>query len=843
MSDDRPHLGSTNGKDVTGRASTGGMGLWLENLGRDLRFAARSLRRAPGFSVAVFSTLALCLGPNTAILAVLYALVLKPLPFPAPEQLVVITNVAEKSGGAVSQSWLPQYLDFTAQADLFQRFALVQGANTTIGEESTPVRALGQEVTADFFQLLGVAPARGRFFTAEEEAEGSDRVLVLSSTFWETRYNSDPNAIGREIRMGGETFTIVGVAPHGLDALYLRTDFFKPLPRPAKLNLQNRFGSRAVLLGRLKPGVSPAAGKLQLAALERRFYDDVAVPQARSYLDAGGFRIEMKPLENESVAAIRNSLWLLEAAAVIVLLIGGVNAVNLLLARANAKRPELAIRYALGAGRAALLRRMLAESLLLTMTAALAGIAIAWGSLQIINRYLPVVARSAPVVKLDWGVVAAILIVAAGIGIAIGVLPFALLWQTGLRTGDARTGSASRAVRVLSSSLVVTQVAVAFVLLVGAGLLLRSFANVIAVDPGFDAAHIVQARIALPHAYDKPADNAGVYRRILTAVEEIPGVERAAAVAYFGVGPASSFRSLPFTLRGAATLPPGSQPLVIMDPVSPGFFTTMGIRLAEGRLFNSTDDFGANPAVIVEQGFAERYFPGRSAVGEQFEFGTGPFPADFKWAHIVGVVVRANLVGLEGRDGLPFVYLPMGQGPGPGFNLLVHSTRSTGDLLTTIRAKLREIDPALPLYNTGTLQDSLEGMLLGRRGIMLLLAVFAGLALLLAGIGLYGVLAYDVSQRTREIGIRGAIGASRAQIVALILRQGLWKSGVGLGAGLIGAWVLTRYLRTLLFDVSPADPVAFIVVPAVLLVVAVLASWLPARRASKVDPIVALRCE
>ena len=825
------------------RSPAAGRGGGLENLGRDFRFAFRSLRRAPGFALAVFFTLALCLGPNTAILAVLYALVLKPLPFPAPDRLVVITNVAEKSGGAVSQSALPQYLDFSAHADLFDRFALVQGANTTIGEESAPVRALGQEVTADFFQVLGIGPQLGRFFTAAEEMEGSHRVLVLTDTFWKTRYQGDPAVVGREIRMGGEPFTIVGIAPRSLESLYLRTDFFKPFVRPAQLNPQGRFGGRSALIGRLKAGVPLRVGSLQLVALERRFYDEVAAPRTRSYIDAGGFRLDVKPLQNESTAAIKGSLWLLEAAAAIVLLIGCVNAVNLLLARANAKRPELAIRYALGAGRRALLRQMLAESLWLTMTAALTGLAITWGSLQMINRYLPVVARAAPVVTLDWSVVGAILIVAVGIGFVIGLLPFVLLWQTGLRSGDARTSSSSRAVRVLSSSLVVTQVAVAFVLLVSAGLVLRSFANVIAVNPGFDAAHTVQARIALPHAYDKPADNAAVLHRVVAAMEEIPGAERVAAVDYFGVGPVGSFRSLPFTLRGAAPAMGATQPLAIVDPVSTGFFATMGIRLVEGRLFNAADDFGPNPAVIVEQGFAQRYFPGRSAVGEGFAFGTGPFPENFKWPRIVGVVVRANLGGLEGRDGLPFVYVPMDQQPGPGFNVLVHSTRPTGDLLAAMRSKLREIDPALPLYNAGTLQDTLDEMLMGRRGIMLLLGAFAALALLLAGIGLYGVLAYDVSQRTREIGIRGAIGASRGQIVALILRQGLWKSGLGLGAGWIGAFFVTRYLRTLLFDVTSSDPVSFVAVPLLLFAVAGLASWLPARRAAKVDPIVALRCE
>jgi putative ABC transport system permease protein len=830
-------------------ASASRSGIWLEQLWKEIGFAGRMLRRAPGFTLAVFSTLALCIGPNTAVLAVLYSLVLKPLPFPGAEQLVVIPNVAEQSGGAVNQATLQQYLDFTAHADLFTSFALVESANSTIGEETAPVRTLGNQVNASFFSVFGLQPLLGRFFTSDEEAAGPDHVLVLTQTFWESHYKADPGVIGRVVRMGGEPFTIIGVVPRSLESLYLHTDFFKPYARlDFQLDPRQRYGGRATLIGRMKPGITREAGLAQLTGLEARFRTDVATPQIRAYLDSGHYRVGLVPLRNESTMAVQKSLWLLESGAVFVLLIGAVNAVNLLLARANARRSELAIRYALGAGRTALLRQLLAESLLLTLTAAVAGLAFAWGALQVINRFLPVVARSAPPVLLEPRVVGTILLISLGLGIVLGILPFALLWQTGLRIGDARTASSSRAIRALSSSLVVTQVGVALVLLVGAGLLIRSFANVIAVDPGFDAAHIVQARIALPHAYDEREDNVAVRQRILASMAEIPGVESVAVVSYFGVGPAESFRSIPFTVHGSAQSAGDQQPLAIIDPVSSDFFITMNVRLLEGRQFNAADEyqtFGptANPGVIVDQAFAQRYFPGRSALGEEVAFGVGPFPDGFKWPRIVGVVARANLAGLEGRDGLPFIYTPLNQGASPGFNLLVRSARPAADLLAAMRAKLHAIDPVLPLYNAGLLQESLDSMLLGRRGIMLLLGVFSGLALLLAGLGLYSVLAYDVSQRTREIGIRGAIGASREQIIGLILRQGLWKSGLGLGVGLIGALILTRYMRTLLFDVAPFDPVSFLAVPLVLLAVAALASWLPARRAAKVDPIVALRCE
>lgn len=824
--------------------------MWLEQWIREIRFAWRSLRRAPAFSLSVFATLALCIGPNTTILSVLYSLVLKPLPFPAPTQLVIVSNTTEKSGSAINKATLLQYLDYSTHADLFSGFALIETANATIGEEATPRRAIGNQVNADFFSVLGLTPLLGHFFSENEEASGPDHVLVLTQTFWETNYQADYGVIGRQVRMGGESFTIIGVAPRSLEALYLHTDFFKPYTRqPSQLRPQaERYLGRGTLIGRLKPGATIEAGLAQLTLLERRYRDEVAAPQVRNLIDTGRFRVGLMKLRNESTGAVRNSLWLLECGAIFVLMIGAVNTINLLLARTNAKRSELALRYALGAGRAPLLRQMLAESLMLTTAAAVAGLGSAWSALQVINRYLPVVARSAPSVVLEPAVVCAIAMVTLGLAVVLAALPFGLLWRTGLRVGNARTSSSSRAIRRLSNALVVTQVAVAFVLLVGAGLLIRSFANVIAVRPGFDASHIVQARIALPHAYDKVADNVAVRERVLAAIKQIPGVESAALVTLFGVGPAETFFAIPFSMRGAPHGPGDPQPFAYLDVVSSGFFATMGTRVIEGRTFTEADDLGtsgpsASPSVIVDQVFAERYFPGQSAVGQELGAGAGPFPSDFPWSRIVGVVERANLAGLESRDGLPFAFVPLRRQYIPGFNVVVRSSRPTSDLLAAIRAALRAIDPTLPLYNEKTLQASLNDMLLGRRGIMLMLGVFSGLALVLAGVGLYGVLAYDVSQRTREIGIRAAIGATREQIVAQFLRQGLWKSVLGLGAGLVGAFFMTGYMRTLLFDVTPADPVSFIVVPLVLLAVAALASWLPALRAAKVNPVVALRAE
>ena len=827
----------------------------LEPWRRDLRSAARGLWRAPGFSIAVFCSLVVCLGPNAATLSALYALVLKPLPFSEPAQLVTIVNVAEKSGGQLVQSSTPQYRDFKARADLFSSFAVIRYESGTLDEESAPSRVANDVVSAGFFSVLGVRPVVGRFFTADEEVEGRDHVLVLSQNFWESRFHADANVIGSTVRMDGQPYAIVGVAPRSLECLHQQTSFFKPYaPAPSRLDPQARYRGDVALYARLKPGVSVAAGLVQLTALEMDFRAHEASPQLRAFIANAGYRLAVEPLRTGGAMGGTNSWWLLQGGALLVLLIGCVNVVNLFLARMNAKRGELAIRVALGAGRAALLRQMLAESLMLTGAAAAAGIGLAMMALRVFNRYLPVIMPAAPPVTLDATVACAIVAAACGIALLVGFLPLQLLWRTGLRVGESRTASSSGGARAVSSALVTVQVAVAVVLLVGASLLLRSFANVMAVDPGFDAAHVVKGQIVLPSRYAvqavsleeryraaNAAENVGLQRRILESLKTIAGVENVAE----SRDPllVANVRPVPFSIRDEPVTAGESQPLIHINAVSPDFFATMGMRILSGRGFDAADDFSKAPVAIVDQTFVERYFPGQIVEGHEIYLSRGLSLATDSWPRIVGVVSRANLTGLDSHDNLPVVFVPLVGFPVGGFDVLVRSPRPASEILRGMRAKLHEIDPTLPLYSADTLEAGLDNLLMTRRGITLLLGVFSGLALLLASIGLYGVLSYDVSQRTREIGIRGAIGASRGQIVGLILRQGMGKTGVGLAAGLLGALFLTRYLSTLLFGIISADPVSYLAVLTLLAGVSLLACWLPARRAARVDPIVALRAE
>jgi len=814
--------------------------LWLEQGWREAGFAFRALSRARGFSLAVIGTLVMCIGLNTAMLSALYSLVIKPLPFRDQKQLVRIANVAEKGDGAKYQSTLLQYRDFCAHADRFESLALWAGRNYTLGDRGTPMRAWGAEVTADFFELLEVEPLLGRFFTTEEQVSGRDRVLVLTQSFWESRYNRDPAILGREVVVRDQTFVVIGVAPASVEALDARTLFFKPLEETAsRTDPHSRYEAEAILLGRLREHVAAEEARAQLQVLEQRFYDASADSRLRRWLDEGGYRIAVGPLREEEIAGLKSPLLMLQGGALLVLLIGCVNVVNLWLARANAKRMEFAIRYSLGAGRTALLRQIMWESLLLAVVATVAGVGLAWGGLHVFNHYLAAIHRTLQPVTLDPRVLGCVGAGAAAVAVVVSVLPWALLWRSDLSVTTSRTASAGRNVRRAGGVLVIGQVAISLVLLFGAGLLLRSFAQVLAVKPGFDASRIVQGRIAFPKGYEDAGINVASQQQVLAAMKEISGVESAATVSDFGVSP--DFGTLAVTVRGAEPVVGGRQ--ATGQFVSPEFFVTMGIPVLEGRAFTATDFLRDGTAVIVDETFAERYFPGRSAVGQEISFEPGGPAEGAPWLRIVGVVGRAHLTGPERRDGLPFAYGPFNETPSPAITLLLRTSRPLTDVLAEMRGKLHAIDPRLPLYETTTLQAAIDGLLTERRALVLLIGMFAGFALLLAGGGLYGVLAFDVSQRTKEIGIRSAIGATRGQIAGLVLRQGMQNSGAGIALGLLGSFYFTRFLEGFLFDVTRTDPVVLLGVSALLLAVAATASWLPARRAAKVDPVVALRAE
>ena len=818
---------------------------WLEHLARDLRFSLRSLRRSPAFSAAVVATLALCIGANTSIISVLYGLILKPLPFPDAGQVVDVYNMRPKAGQMHQSVSVAQYLDYTANADLFEGFALWNGWMFNIGEDGGTARYVGMRVSAEYFSVIGLKPLMGRFFTKDDCVPGKDAVAVVTQSYWEKEFKADPDIVGKVVRLSGRPVTIIGVVPRSFEELGSAPCLMMPYAaNPSQMNPQWRVAPMAGMSARIKPGVPHSVALAQLATLEKRFFDTTANPELRVFLTNGGHRMGLVPIREPYTEPIKNGLLLLQGGALLVLVLGCVNVASLMLARANTRQAEFAVRATLGASRGTLARQLLTEAVLLAGAGAVLGLAITAASLRVINLYLDKIVYGMPLVKLDAGVLGLTLLIAFVVALLIGSLPVAGIWrmknlQSALQSGT-RGASRGGGIRAVSGVLVVTQVALALMLLVGAGLLMRSFAKVMAINPGFDPRHVIHARVAYDASIKDDAAAQALQNRLLEKMRQIPGVE---SVAYTDRLPGfaeSQTATLP--IKGRPVGNDSMAPTAVVFGASPEYFSTMGIRLIAGRLFTEADQRpGARWVLIVDRKFAERYFPGEDPVGQLFDFRPNNAKPDSPLPMIVGVVEVARVSGLE-SDVQPYVYRAVSVTRG-GLSMELRTKRSFAEIMPLIRAQVRAVDPSLPIYQEKTMQMQLDDAAANRRGILWLLGAFAGIALILSAVGIYGMLAYDVTQRTKEIGIRGAIGATRGQIVTLILQQGMLKTGVGLVLGLGGALVLSRFLEKLLYDVKPTDPLVFAGVAVLLLLVALLASWLPARRAANVDPLVALRHE
>jgi putative ABC transport system permease protein len=809
----------------------------------DLRHSVRVLRKSRGFTMITLLTLALCIGANTAIFSMVYALLLKPLPFPQPERIVEIYNTFPKAGLDKMPSNLVQYNDYKTNTASYDAVGLWAFSTSMVGEEGSAERTQYARCTAEMFDVLGLKPVIGQFFTLKNSQPGADNVIVLTQSYWESDFHEDPGVLDRTVRIDGKTVHVIGVAPRALEAFDARVKFVAPIAwTPDRINPQARFALGIPLYARLKPGVPVGQALAEAVAVEKRYYD-TAPPQMKAFIDRAGHKIAVKPVQFERVQPVRSSLYLLQGGVIFVLLIGCINVANLLLTRANGRQGELAIRFALGASRGAIARQLLIEGLLLTLTGAALGIALAWGAIRIINRFSAKMLPNMLPFAIDGRVLGFTVILSIAVGLMIGMLPVAHILRANLMElihRSSRSASGGRGVRALSSALVTGQVAVALVLLTGAGLLIHSFVNALAVNPGFDPRGLVTGRVALPAAYQVAARAATFQQELLQALKDIPGVSDAALAS--GVPFEGGLPINALTLKDS-TLPPNSpQPGAFQVGASVGYFEALHIPLVTGRFFTAVDATASQRAYVVDEHFAQRYFPGRSAVGGHFTFGGVP-TKDSDWSVIVGVVRNVPHNGVEDKSNIPFVYYPILSSRPGGLSVLVRSERPLGDLVGLLRAKLRAIDPAIALFETGTVQSAMDESFDNRRAVMLLLGGFAALALFLAALGIYGVLAYDVSQRTREIGIRGALGATRSQIVGLIMRQASWKVGIGLAVGLPSAFLLSSYMESLLFELKPTDPWAYVVVSFLLAAVAALASYLPARHAARIDPIEALRVE
>jgi putative ABC transport system permease protein len=816
----------------------------LAGIAADVRYAARRLFKERGFASIALVTLALCIGANTAIFSMIYALVLKPLPFPVPVRIVEVYNAFPKAGFNKFPSNVVQYSDFKANTSCFDAIALWQTNSAMVGDETSPERLTTADCTAEIFDVLGLKPVIGQFFTLQNSRVGEDKVVVLTQSYWKSHFNEDPGVLDRQIRVDGNAYRVVGVAPRALEAFDAQIKFLKPISwKPEDVVPQARYGCSISIFARLKPDVTANSALAQVAGLEKHFYD-TANPGTKGFLDATGHRMGLGLVQAERVQPIKSSLYLLQGGVIFVLLIGCVNVANLLLTRANGQQSELAIRAALGASRAAIARQLLIESLFLTLTGAALGVGLAFGAVKAINHFTAKLLPNMLPVVIDGSVLGFATAIALAVGILIGLLPVVHILRSNLAAiihRSSRSSSGGKGVRALSSILVTGQVAIALVLLSGAGLLIHSFANAIAVNPGFDPANLIVGSVALPSTYQDKVRAASLQRSLLQSMNEIPGVDGTALAT--GIPFEGGLGILALTLKDSLLPRDAAQPGAFLVGASVGYFQTLHIQLLEGRFLEETDTAkDARQVFVVDQHFEQKYFPGHSAVGGHFTFGQIP-AKESDWPLIVGVVRNVPHNGIEDKSDNPFVYYPvMSTTPG-GLNLFLRSQRPVGDIASVLRAKLKAVDPTIPLFGTDLIQKDIDGALDGRRAVMLLLGGFAALALFLSAIGIYGVLAYDISQRTREIGIRGAIGASRSQIIGLVMRQGLWKTCVGLVIGLVSAVLLSHYMASMLFELKPTDPWAYLLVSVLLAIVALASCYLPARRAAKIDPIEALRTE
>jgi putative ABC transport system permease protein len=803
----------------------------LSSFWKDIRFGLRTLAKSPGTTLAALIALALGIGANSAIFSVVSGVLLNPLPYPQPDQLVVVMMKNPQAGFPRFTVSVPDYEDFRRQSRSFQGLAAISAGRFNLTGGDRPEALQGAAVSADFFHTLRMEPVLGRGFRPEEERPGGERVAVLSDGLWRRRFGADPGIIRRAVILDGDSYAVIGVAPPGFD-LPAKRDIWLPLTvDPAK---ENRGAHYLRVVGRLKPGVALQQARTEMTEIAGRL--------EHQYPDTNtGWGTLVIPLAELQVENIRTALLILLIFVSFVLLIACADVANLLLARVAAREREIALRAALGADRARLVRQMLTETLLLFLAGGLVGLLLAyWGVRALIALNPDGIPRSQEV-RLDGRVLLFTLAVSLATGLLFGLVP--ALAGTGRRLGEALK-EGGRAVaggvrgRLVRDALVLAQVALTLVLLLGAGLLIQSFARLRAVDPGFRPQGVLTARLDLPQTkYPDPQRQVVFYRGLLERVRTLPGVEQAGFLFPLPFG--GSDMVLAFSVAGRPAPPPNAVPSTNVRTATPGAFRALGIPLRRGRLFDERDNESGMRVLLVNETMAAQVWPNEDPLGKRLTFEDTKDPKAH-WYTVVGVVgdVRHQSLGEEAGSE---AYWPQFQDPITSATLVVRGAGDPGRLTGPIRAAVRAFDPDLPLDKVTPLSEVVAASLAQSRFKAVLLALFAGLALVLAMVGVYGVVSYTVTQRTHEIGIRMALGAQREQVLRLVVRQGMTQVLIGLALGLAGGWFASRFLAGQVYGLSATDPLTFVAVPLGLAAVALLANYLPARRATRVDPLAALR--
>jgi putative ABC transport system permease protein len=804
---------------------------------KDLRYGIRSLMKRPGATLVALVTLALGIGVNTAIFSAVDSILLRPLPLKDPERLVSIWEHSLRAGINRNEVAPANYFDLRNQNKTLEAVGAFGDLSTNLTGEGEPERLEGQLVTANVFSILGVEPALGRTFLPEEDQVGQHRVVVLSDALWQRRFNRDPSIVNRTITLNGETFTVVGVMPRGFFFPARESELWLPWAMEPE-EAQGRGDHYLRLVARLKPGTTSEQANADLEAIAARLSNDY--PRTNE-----GLGFVASSLHQDYVGNLRLPILILFGAVGLVLLIACANVANLLLAQATTRRREIAIRMALGARRWTIVRQLLIESLLLAGGGALLGLLGAFWGVEALSKLLPESLSKLQDVNLDARVFLFTLAVSVLTALVFGGVPALLAARA--KPGDtlsevARDVAGGLSGRYVRRVLVVSEVALAVVLLVGAGLLIRSFQRLREVSLGFDTDNLLTMRMVLPTPkYSKPETRRAFYDELLRKVKDLPGVESTGMISFLPL----SFSGINFSFSVEGQASPGDMklPMAVYRVVSPDYFRAMGISLQRGRFFEIHDSADSTPVMIVNRQLAEQFWPGEDPHGKRLKI--GPADSPNAWATVVGVVGDVRQSGIYGEQKLE-LYVPYAQ-ERRGFvaprDLVVRTKGDAASLAGAVREAVWSVDKDQPVSNVRTMDQVFAAAISQERFQALLLGLFAALALLLACVGLYGVISYAVAQRTHEIGVRMALGAQPVDVLRLVIRQGMVLTLVGLVVGVAVGSIATRVLSDMLYGVTATDPLTFVIVPALLLLVAFLACYIPARGATKVDPLVALRYE
>jgi len=814
---------------------------------QEIRFGTRLLWKDRGFSATAILTLTICIGANVAIFAVVNAVLLQPLPVPHADQLVYMYNAYPGAGVVGGSTGVPDYYDRLRETAVFKEQALYNTRGVTLGNQGDPQRVVSMLATPSLLRLLEVQPIRGRIFTEDDGEIGKTHKAVLTYASWQQWFGGREDTVGRDVRINGEPYTVVGILPRGFNFIQQDVSLWLPVAFTAEEKSDDsRHSNNWSYVARLKPGATIEQARQQVDALNARNLD--RFPNLKQILINAGFHTVVEPLQAYLVKDLRNTLYLLWGGVVFVLLIGGVNVTNLMLIRSSGRMKELATRHALGAGVGRIATQIVTESLMLTLIGGALGLAFGVIGVRLLGRFGLETTPQGTTVAVDRIVVAFTFALAVIAGLLVSLIPILGVRRMNLAQAireEGRSGTAGRRGRTVRRLLVTAQVAFAFMLLIGAGLLLASFQRILAVKPGYDVNHVLTGFVSPPQSrYKEDPQLIAFWNQLRDRVAALPGVEAAGITSNLPL--AGNYSDSVILAEGYVMSPGESLISPYQSRISPGYFEAMKIPLRRGRYFTASDDERAPTVVIVDERLAKRFWKDADPIGRRMwraetadELTRGPGPKSHFFT-VVGVVGNIRVTSLTEKEPVGMYYFPFAQDAGRGMTLVTRTAGEPTAITSAIRQQIRSLDPELPFFSVRPMQQRLEESLMSRRTPMLLAILFGVIALFLASIGIYGVLAYQVAQRRREIGIRLALGGNGRRIFGLVVSEGLWLLGIGIVLGAIGAFAIRRAMETQLFGIQPMDPLVVGSVAIVLAIVAFAACAVPARRAARIDPLIAL---